>query len=44
MRAGRNISADDFEKGVDRIERFQKSLALDHVLENPYPFKGNQVF
>ena len=40
---GNSPTVDAFEKGVDRIERFQNSLTLDHVLENPYPPSGNQV-
>ena len=40
---GNSPTVDAFEKGADRIERFQNSLTLDHVLENPYPPSGNQV-
>jgi threonine synthase len=41
--AGNSPTVDAFEKGADRIERFQNALTLDHVLENPYPPSGNQV-
>jgi threonine synthase len=34
---------DAYERGKDRIERFEDPLTLDHVLENPYPPSGNQV-
>lgn len=40
---GNSPTVDAFEKGRDRIERFENSLTLDHVLENPYPPSGNQV-
>jgi len=40
---GNSPTVDAFEKGRDRIEQFQNSLTLDHVLENPYPPSGNQV-
>jgi threonine synthase len=40
---GNSPTVDAFEKGADRIERFENSLTLDHVLENPYPPSGNQV-
>ena len=41
--AGNSPTVDAYEKGADRIERFENSLTLDHVLENPYPPSGNQV-
>jgi threonine synthase len=41
--AGNSPMIDAFEKGADRVECFQNSLTLDHVLENPYPPSGNQV-
>lgn len=40
---GNSPTVDAFEKGRQRIERFENSLTLDHVLENPYPPSGNQV-
>jgi threonine synthase len=40
---GNSPTVDAFEKGRERIEQFQNSLTLDHVLENPYPPSGNQV-
>lgn len=40
---GNSPTVDAFEKGLERIERFENSLTLDHVLENPYPPSGNQV-
>lgn len=40
---GNSPTVDAFEKGRERIERFENSLTLDHVLENPYPPSGNQV-
>lgn len=40
---GNSPTVDAFEKGRERIEPFQNSLTLDHVLENPYPPSGNQV-
>jgi len=41
--AGNSPTVDAYEKGLDRIERFQNSATLDHVLENPLPPSGNQV-
>ena len=41
--AGNSPTVDAYEKGLDRIERFQNSLTIDHVLENPLPPSGNQV-
>jgi threonine synthase len=41
--AGNSPTVDAFQNGADRIERFQNSSTLDHVLENPYPPSGNQV-
>ena len=40
---GNSPTVDAFEKGADRIERFENSSTLDHVLENPFPPSGNQV-
>jgi len=34
---------DAWEKGTDRVERFNNPLTLDHVLENPQPGSGNQI-
>lgn len=40
---GCSPTVDAYERGKDRIERFEDPLTLDHVLENPYPPSGNQV-
>jgi len=40
---GNSPTVDAFAAGADRIERFENSRTLDHVLENPYPPSGNQV-
>jgi threonine synthase len=34
---GNSPTVDAFENGRERIEPFENSLTLDHVLENPYP-------
>jgi threonine synthase len=35
--------ADTYEKGLERVERFDRPVTLDHVLENPAPASGNEL-